>query len=113
MFGLFGDNMEKVKKLIEKKKDAELAKLAENKDQKVQLAAIAGLGKVRGEASYNALVSLLRSPDPTIRAAVAGAMAEYNDPKLRAHIEHLLKSETDGKVTAALHAALANIKGKN
>ncbi len=110
---MFGNNISKVEKLIEKKKDAELVKLAESKDEKVRMAAIAGLGKVRGEASHNGLVALLRSPDPAVRAAVANAMAEYGDPKLRAHIEHLLKSETDAGVIAALHGALAKIKGKN
>ena len=109
---MFGNNLSKVEKLIEKKKDAELAKLADSKDSAVRLAAIAGLGKVNGEASFNALVTLLRSQDPGIRVAVANAMAESGDPKLRAHIEHLLKNETDAKVIAALHAALGKIKDK-
>lgn len=110
---MFGNSLSKVEKLIEKKKDAELAKLAESKDEEVCLAAIAGLGKVRGEASFNMLVTLLRSPEPKVRIAVANAMAEYADTKLRAHIEHLLKSEADPQVIAALHNALGKIKGKN
>ena len=110
---MFGDSVSKVEKLIEKKKDAELVKLAGSKDEKVRLAAIAGLGKIQGEASYNALVALLRSTEAAVRAAVASAMAEYGDSKLRAHLEHLMKSETDPGVIAALHNALAKIKGKN
>ncbi len=110
---MFGNNLSKVERLIEKKKDAELAKLAESKDEQVRLAAIAGLGKVRGEASFNALVTLLRSPDSKVRIAVANAMADYADSKHRAHIEHLLRSEADTQVIAALHGALGKIKGKD
>ncbi len=110
---MFGNSLSKVQKLIDKKKDAELAKLAESRDEDVRLAAIAGLGKVRGEASFNALVTLLRSPEPKVRVAVANAMAEYSDTKLRAHIEHLLKSEADPQVVEALHGALGKIKGKS
>jgi HEAT repeat protein len=109
---MFGNNLSKVEKLIEKKNDAELAKLTDSKDSAVRLAAIAGLGKVSGEDSYNTLVALLRNPDPGIRVAVANAMAELGDPKLRTHIEHLLKNETDAKAVAALHAALGKIKDK-
>ena len=110
---MFGNSLSKVEKLIEKKKDAELAKLAESKDEKVRLAAIVGLGKIRGEASYNALVALLRSTEAAIRAAAVNAIAEYGDSKLRAHLEHLLKSEADAGVIAALHNALAKVKGNN
>ncbi len=110
---MFGNGLSKIEKLVEKKKDGELAKLTASKDEAVRLAAIAGLGKVRGEAGFNALVSLLRSPEPKVRIAVANAMADYSDTKLRAHIEHLLKSEADPQVIAALHNALGKIKGKN
>jgi HEAT repeat protein len=109
---MFGNDLSKVEKLVAKKKDGELAKLTGSKDEAVRLAAIAGLGKVGGEDGYNALVTLLRSPEPQIRIAVANAMAELADPKLRAHIEHLAKNETDPKVSAALLAALAKIKEK-
>lgn len=110
---MFGNGITKVEKLIEKKNDTELAKLVESKDEKVRLAAIMGLGKVRGEASYNALVALLRNTEAVIRAAAVKAIAEYGDSKLRAHLEHLIKSETDSGVIAALHAALIKVKGNN
>ncbi len=109
---MFGSNLSKVEKLVAKKKDADLAKLTGSKDEAVRLAAIAGLGKVGGEVGYNTLVTLLRSPEPQIRIAVANAMAELADPKHRAHIEHLSKSETDPKVAAALLAALGKIRDK-
>lgn len=109
---MFGSDLSKVEKLVAKKKDTELAKLTGSKDEAVRLAAIAGLGKVGGEVGYNTLVTLLRSPEPQIRIAVANAMAELADPKHRAHIEHLAKSETDPKVSAALLAALGKIKEK-
>lgn len=109
---MFGSSLSKVQRLVEKKKDGELVKLAGGKDIETRLAAIAGLGKVRGEAGFNALVALLRDPEPRIRAAVASAMGEFGDSKLRAHIEHLLKSEADAKVAAALRDALSRIKDK-
>lgn len=109
---MFGSDLSKVEKLVAKKKDADLAKLTGSKDEAVRLAAIAGLGKVGGEAGYNTLVTLLRSPDPQTRIAVANAMGELADPKLRAHIEHLAKSEKDQKVAAALLSTLGKIKEK-
>ena len=91
---MFGSSLSKVERLIEKKKDDDLAKLAAGKDSATQLAAIAGLGKVRGEISFNTLVSLLRSPDANVRVSVANAIlivtnaeklrVEYNNDVVRA-----------------------------
>lgn len=110
---MFGNPASKIEKLIAKKNDAQLAQLAQHKDEAVRLAAIAGLGKVGGEAGFNTLVALLRSPDAKTRAAVAKAAGELKDSKLRAHIEHLLKSEKDAQVIAALHEALGKIAIKD
>lgn len=109
---MFGNNIDKVERLIEKKKGDELVKLTADKDSTVRLKAIEGLGKVGGEAAFNTLITLLRSSEPSMRLAAANALGEMGDAKTRAHIEHQLKSEQDAQVGAALRAALGKIKEK-
>ena len=48
--------LEKVEKAIEKGKEAALIKLAHDKDEEVKLAAIAGMGKIGKDDSFNAIV---------------------------------------------------------
>ena len=109
---MFGNKLSKVDKLVEHKKGDGLAALGHDKNQEVRLHAIAGMGKVGGDACYNTLVSLLRDPDPAIRGAAAAAMAQLGDPRARGHIEHQLAQETDPQVKPALKAALAKIHGE-
>ena len=45
--------LEKVEKAIEKGKEAALIKLAQDKDEEVRLAAIAGMGKIGKDDSFN------------------------------------------------------------
>ena len=52
--------LDKVTKAIEKGKEAALIKLAGDKDEEVKLAAIAGMGKIGKDDSFNIIVQSAR-----------------------------------------------------
>lgn len=107
MFG--GSKTSKIEKAVAKRNASVLIALAGEKDKEIRDAAIAGLGKVKNEDSYNALIAMLRSPDAAIRVAVADALADSGDGKARAHIDHMLSAETDENVKTALRKAIAKL----
>ena len=72
--------LEKVEKAIEKGKEAALIKLAQDKDEEVRLAAIAGMGKIGKDDSFNFIVpDMLTNDDPKVRATAAEALGNILD----------------------------------
>ena len=55
--------LEKIEKYVAGHKEEKLVKLAQDKDQEVRLAAIAGLGKVGKDDGFNLLITLLSDGD--------------------------------------------------
>ena len=106
---MFGNNANKIDRLVEKKNGEKLSQLAGDKHLETAVAAIGGLGKVGGETAVNTLVSLLHSPDKQIRLATAKAMGEMKDARTRMHVSHQVTVETDAEVKAALQEALHSI----
>lgn len=100
--------LHKVEKCIEKKKEDELIKLAEDKDKEVRLAAIGGLGKMFGtDNACNALISMMTDVDAEIRLACVKALGELKDDRAETHLRHYLEHEKDPQVVQAMHDALA------
>ena len=100
--------LSKVEKCIQKGKDEELAKLAQDKDLEVRLAAIAGLGKMSGkDTACNALISMMTDPGPKIRAACAEAMGQLGDDRADTHLRYHLEQEKDPQAAQAMHSALS------
>ena len=100
--------LSKVEKCIQKGKDEELAKLAQDKDLEVRLAAIAGLGKMSGkDTACNALSSMMTDPEPKIRAACAEAMGQLGDDRADTHLRYHLEQEKDPQAAQAMHSALS------
>ena len=106
---LFGSKESKIQKCIEKQNAAPVIKLIGDKDDNVTLQAVAALGKIPGDDSYNVLIALLREKTPSLRAAAVTALAEMGDPKAKAHISHLGKMEKDAVVLEAIHKAVAKL----
>ena len=73
--------LEKIEKYVAGHKEEKLVKLAQDRDQAVRLAAIAGLGKVGKDDGFNLLIT--------------------------AHLTHRLEHETDAEVAAAIKEAVA------
>lgn len=104
--------LDKIQKDIEKGKEAPLIKLASDKDKEVRLAAIAGMGKIGKDDSFNIMVpDMLTDPDPDIRAATAAALGEMKNAHASAHLRYYLEREQDAKVVAAIRAAIAALGG--
>ena len=100
--------LNKVEKCIEKGKDEELVKLAQDKDLEVRLAAIAGLGKMSGKVwASKALISMMTDAEPKVRAACAAAMGELRDDRADTHLRYHLEREKDPQVIEAMEQALS------
>ena len=92
--------LDKVTKAIEKGKEAALIKLAGDMDEEVKLAAIAGMGKIGKDDSFNMIV-------PKVRAAAAEALGEMDNEHASAHLRYYLEREKDATVVAAIKKAIA------
>ena len=103
---MFGNKEQKIEKLVEKKNAAGLIRFINDKDSVIALKAV---GQVKGDDSYNTLISLLRSPRADMRAAAATALGALGDQKARAHIDHLSKTEQDSVVLEAMKQALSKL----
>jgi HEAT repeat protein len=108
---MFGNNLSKVEKAIQKNNPSALVELAEGKDAEQKIAAILGLGKLGGENAINYLVTKLNDADPKIRIAVAQALGAIADPHTKAHVSAQRNRETDSQVREALSKAMAGIGG--
>lgn len=104
---MFGDKMGKIDKLVAKKKVEPLISLANDKQEDVRLAAIAGLGKCDVDEAYNALVPMLRESSPSVRIASAKALATLGRASARVHIDHQIAAEKDANVLAEMKKALS------
>ena len=99
--------LEKIEKYVAGHMEEKLVKLAQDKDQEVRLAAIAGLGKVGKDDGFNLLITLLSDGDPQLRAASARALGELGNEHATAHLTYRLEHETDAEVAAAIKEAVA------
>lgn len=97
----------KVERAVEKKKFAQLKKMAEGRDATLRLEAIESMGKVPGEESFNYLTGLLRSSDAKIRAVAAKGLGILSDPKAQSFLDHQMQHETDEAARMAMKNALA------
>ena len=110
---LFGSKESKIEKAVAKKNAAAAIKLLGDKDTAIVLKAIEALGKIPGDESYNELIALLRSPNSQVRAAAVTALGVFGDPKGRAHVAHMEKTEKDVAVLKAIGNTLAKLHGKD
>ena len=98
--------LEKVEKAIEKGKEAALIKLAQDKDEEVRLAAIAGMGKIGKDDSFNFIVPDMLT-NPKVRATAAEALGNMDNEHASAHLRYYLEREKDPTVIAAMRNAIA------
>ena len=104
--------LDKVEKAIEKGKESVLIKLANDKDEEVKLAAIAGMSKIGKDDSFNAIVpNMLTDGDPKVRAASAEALGVMKNEHASAHLRYYLEREKDATVIASIKKAISNLNG--
>ena len=109
---MFGNKEQKLEKMVAKKNAAGIIKLVNDKDAAIAIKAVESLGKVPGDDSYNALITLLRSPKADVRAAAVSSLGNLGDPKAKAHIDHLMANEKDAVVLSAMKKALSHLHSK-
>lgn len=102
--------LENIAKYVEKGKEPKIIKLLGSKDKEVQLAAMEALGKMGKDEGFNALIVRLSSDDADIRAAAAAGLGAMGNDHARAHLTHLLETEKDEKVIAALKKAIEGLR---
>jgi cyclophilin family peptidyl-prolyl cis-trans isomerase/HEAT repeat protein len=80
---------------------------AKSSDMRLQSLAARAIGRLENPAYRDALIPLLQSPDPLVRRAAVGAMAQ-----LRAPFEYreLLQTERDASVRAVIYEAVGRAK---
>ncbi len=108
---MFGGKMEKVAKAVESGKEAVLLKLSRDKDKTVRLSAIAGMGKIGRDDSFNLLVPMLSEEDPDVRAAAAAALGVMKNEHASAHLRYRLEREKDPNVLSAIKTAITQLGG--
>lgn len=109
---MFGNKLDKIPKLVEGGKEAALIKLA--KDKTVKLAAIAALGKIGKDDSFNIMVpDMLIDDDPDVRIAAALALGEMKNAHASAHLRYYLEREKDAKVVTAIKQAITSLGGSD
>ncbi|MCD8397339.1 MAG: HEAT repeat domain-containing protein [Lachnospiraceae bacterium] len=106
--------VDKVNKLVEKKKTDKLTALTKDKDKEVRLAAIEGLGKVpENEDSLNTLIKCMENDsDADIRKAAAVTLGDSEGDYVETHLRYCLSHEKDESVLAAIRESLTKIKGR-
>ena len=107
---MFGTKQEKIEKAVAKKHGADVAKFLEDKDIEVVKAAMAGLGQIKEDDSFNALVPFLSSPNGELRAAAAVALGELGNDHAKAFVLHAIAIEKDAAVKEAMEKAVRKLK---
>ncbi|MDD3411051.1 MAG: HEAT repeat domain-containing protein [Eubacteriales bacterium] len=102
---MFGSKEDKINKAIEKKQPANLIKFSQDKDKSIVLAAIKGLGQVKDDDCFNALVPFLSNPDSELRGAAAAALGEQGNAHGKAFLLHAFTAEKDEKVKKLMEQA--------
>jgi cyclophilin family peptidyl-prolyl cis-trans isomerase/HEAT repeat protein len=80
---------------------------AKSSDVRLQSLAARAIGRLENPAYRDALVPLLQSPDPLVRRAAVGAMAQMRAPF---EYRELLQTERDASVRAVIYEAVGRAK---
>lgn len=102
-------NLSKIQQLGEKGKIKKLLSYAGSKDADERAAAATALGKNQNDDSYNALVSMLRDPDPSVQIASVRALGELGRPTGQEHIRHVLANTQDPALIAACTESMGRL----
>lgn len=110
---MFGSKQDKIQKAIEKKRIPDLIKFSQDKEKDIVLAAIAGLGKIVDDDSFNALVPFLNNPDAALRSAAATSLGEIGNEHAKAFLLHASTIEKDEAAKKAMELAASKLRAHN
>ena len=101
------DKMEKIIKLGQQGNVKKLSKYVQSASAEERAAAATALGHSKGDEAYNALISLLRDPDITVRSSAVQALVQAGRKEAVEHIRHTANSATDAGFKEVCQKAMA------
>ena len=104
--------VEKIQKLVEKKKSDKIIKYLGASETEVVVAALEGLSEVNDEESVNSIASMIDNAAPQVRSAAAKALGEIGTEYAKTYLQHRAATEKDEKVKEAIMTALHAIAAK-
>ncbi|MCI8443013.1 MAG: HEAT repeat domain-containing protein [Provencibacterium sp.] len=107
-----GGKLEKIRHCGEKGKWEKLESFTKSSDAEIRAAAYEALGNIPKDESNNILIAGIADPQPSVRLAVAKALARVGTDHNEEQIKHQLAAETDAGVQAALREAMIAVRGK-
>ena len=107
---MFGSKQEKIEKAVAKKRIPELIKFTQDKDMAIVKAAIEGLGKIKEDDSFNALIPFLSNADAQLRAATAEALGQLGNDHAKAFVLHAISIEKDATAKASMEKSVQMLK---
>lgn len=107
---MFGDKLKTIEKAAASKNIGKLVKLTMDKDVSIAKAALLGLGQVKEDDSFNAIVPFLSSTNNDLRSAAATAMGDLGNNHGKAFLINALGKEQDAAVKEAIEAACRKLK---
>ncbi|MDD3336670.1 MAG: HEAT repeat domain-containing protein [Eubacteriales bacterium] len=107
---MFGSKESKIEKAIAKNQPEAIIKLLNDKDKATVLSAIKGLGSIKLDDSFNALVPLLNSPDKDYRAAAAESLGNIGNEHAKAFMLHATSIEKEEDVKKVMENACSKLK---
>ncbi|WP_167958093.1 HEAT repeat domain-containing protein [Anaerosporobacter faecicola] len=105
-------DVEKIRKLTEKRKSDKVAKYLDKNDVEVVKAAITGLGSIQDETSVNLLSKLIENANPEIRKAALVAFGNGGTEYAKTLIQHRAVVESDLQVQEVAKSILRDYKLK-
>lgn len=102
--------IEKIKKLTEKKKTAPVIKMMGKADSDVLVVALDALGKIGDEDSFNMITHYLEHEDAKVRVAACKAALVIDTEYMKTRVRHQLMVETDPEAKKQMQEAMNSSK---
>lgn len=107
------DKLEKIQKLVGKKKVSKICKFAEDGDPAVRAAAFLAIGECGDTQEGNeALQNSIRDSEPQVRMAIAKAFQKIGNDHVSEALHHQMLQETDPALKAEFGKALDFTRGR-
>lgn len=105
-----GISVQTVEKWAQKKTVSKLIKALSEDSTEVRIAAIKGLGTIKDESAMNALIQILKDPDPLVRANVVEALGTIGIGRSLEFVRQVWNNDPDKDVCEKARLAVIAIK---
>lgn len=109
----FDDKPTQIEKLLKKRNSEKLVAFLNDSKPEIRILAVNALGAIGDDKAVNALIGCLSDREPTVRMAAIKVVGTMRNQTLKSHLQHIVQTEKDEVVKAALQAAIAAIPNTN